>query len=86
MNPQVFLVQEYMEGGTVMQDAYGGPLPVEAAHAYFRHMLQGVGYLHSVGVVHRDIKPQNMLLGADDVLKLADFGTAVFNRYRTCPG
>jgi serine/threonine protein kinase len=71
-----------MEGGTVMPEPLKGPpLPGSVARRYFRDMLKGLEYLHSVGVVHRDIKPQNMLLTKEGRVKMADFGTAVFNRY-----
>ena len=39
-------------------------------------VLSGLGYLHSIGVVHRDITPQNLLLAADGTLKIADFAVA----------
>lgn len=45
---------------------------------YFRDIVAGLAYLHSEGVIHRDIKPQNILLTADGIAKIADFGAAVF--------
>ena len=48
------------------------------AWTYFRDIVAGLAYLHSEGVIHRDIKPQNILLTADGIAKIADFGAAVF--------
>ena len=43
---------------------------------YFEQLIDGLEYLHSKGVVHKDIKPSNLLLDTNDVLKISDFGVA----------
>lgn len=55
-------------------------LSEEQCRLYFRDMILGIEYLHSQGVIHRDIKAENLLLDEDDVLKIADFGVSeLFN-------
>lgn len=51
-------------------------LSEEQCRLYFRDMILGIEYLHSQGVIHRDIKADNLLLDEDDVLKIADFGVS----------
>ncbi|KAH8382354.1 hypothetical protein KR009_002999 [Drosophila setifemur] len=52
-------------------------LPVNFVRLYMYQLLRSMGYLHSLGFCHRDIKPQNMLLDSESgVLKLCDFGSA----------
>lgn len=52
------------------------PLSPADVKAYMQMLLQGLAHVHDAGVVHRDIKPDNMLIGGDSTLKLADFGLA----------
>lgn len=49
-------------------------IPPERAIAYGRQMLEGLACLHEAGIIHRDIKPYNMLITAYDTLKICDFG------------
>lgn len=51
-------------------------LPIWQAHNYFTQLVDGLEYLHSKGIVHKDIKPGNLLLTLDQTLKISDFGVA----------
>lgn len=72
----VLIVMEYVEGET-LRDAIGrGPLPPERTMAVMRDMAAALDHAHAHGVVHRDVKPANILLRHDGIAKLADLGIA----------
>lgn len=51
-------------------------LPLFQAHRYFVQLVNGLEYLHGQRVIHKDIKPGNLLLTLDHSLKISDFGVA----------
>lgn len=51
-------------------------IPLYQAHRYFRQLINGLEYLHGMRVIHKDIKPGNLLLTLDETLKISDFGVA----------
>lgn len=70
---------EYIPGGSiyVLLKKYS-KFNETLTRIYIRHILEGLCYLHSKGIVHRDIKGANILVGNDGVCKLADFGGAKY--------
>ena len=74
---QPFIAMEYVPGRTVKQIiAQGAPLSPAVAVKYACQALDGLAAAHATGIVHRDIKSQNLLVREDDTLKVADFGVA----------
>ena len=73
-----FIAMEYVEGETLAElVARHGPLPAAEVATLGVQMCAALAAAHAAGLVHRDVKPQNLLLGSDGVLKLGDFGIAV---------
>jgi tRNA A-37 threonylcarbamoyl transferase component Bud32 len=74
-----FLVMEFVEGQDLARYAkQKGPIPVALACDFTRQAALGLQHAHERGMVHRDVKPQNMMLTGDGVVKVLDFGLARF--------
>ena len=75
----LYMVLEMCKKGVIMKVGLGDkadPYDEESCRCWFRDLILGIEYLHAQGVVHRDIKPDNLLLTEDDVLKIVDFGVS----------
>ena len=68
-----WLALEYVEGETLQARLRRGPLAIDEAIRVARQLAQALSYVHGCGVLHRDLKPDNVLLRGDDAL-LTDFG------------
>ena len=71
-----YMIVEYISGGSLAQKMAIGRLDHATALRYLRGIAAGLDYAHLHGVVHRDVKPANVLLTAEDTPVLADFGLA----------
>ncbi|CAF4792833.1 unnamed protein product, partial [Rotaria sp. Silwood2] len=60
-----------------------GSLLEGVAQHYFKQLITGMAYLHSLGVAHRDLKAQNILIGHNNLIKIIDFGLASLFRNET---
>lgn len=72
-----YLVMEYVDGddlAAILREA--GPLPIDEAVDVARQAAEGLAAAHAAGLVHRDVKPANLLLDADGTVRLADLGLA----------
>jgi serine/threonine-protein kinase len=76
-----YMVMEFVEGADLKRiirgDGSGKPLPVELALHYAIQICAGIGFAHRAGIVHADVKPQNVLVNSNDqMIKVTDFGIA----------
>lgn len=72
-----YLVLEYLAGGDLQKMCRRGKLPLRQVLKYVEQVCAGLEHAHSNGIIHRDVKPQNLLLTKDhETVKIADFGVA----------
>ncbi|GER30487.1 CBL-interacting protein kinase 23 [Striga asiatica] len=72
---KIYIVMEFVTGGELFDKiASKGKLKEDEARKYFQQLINAVDFCHSRGVYHRDLKPENLLLDANGLLKVSDFG------------
>ncbi|CCG81159.1 Calcium/calmodulin-dependent protein kinase kinase [Taphrina deformans PYCC 5710] len=75
----LYMVLELCKKGVIMNIGFGANASAysdEECRHFFRDLILGIEYLHAQGIAHRDIKPDNLLLSSDLVLKIVDFGVS----------
>ena len=76
-NNTAYVLMEYVDGQTLKEKvAFGGPLSADAAQKIIESILDAVEAVHKAGMLHRDIKPDNLIIGNDGRVVLIDFGSA----------
>ena len=72
----VYLVMEFFDGGDLDKRLKGKAIEPEEALQIFRELMFALGDIHEQGVLHRDLKPQNLMFRSDGTLAILDFGIA----------
>src|SRR5256885_8287045 len=73
-----FLVMEYAPNGTLRQrHPKGTRVPLDIVVSYVKQVADALQYIHTQKLIHRDVKPENMLLGHSNEVLLTEFGTAI---------
>ncbi|MFC1586865.1 protein kinase [Planctomycetota bacterium] len=72
-----YIAMQYVKGRSLKDKLREtGKLPLQQAVKYMRQVVSGMAYAHRIGVIHRDVKPDNVLIDHTDTAKIADFGLA----------
>jgi serine/threonine protein kinase len=71
-----YLVMEFFDGGDLNKRLGNKALPADEALQIFRELMFALGDIHEQGILHRDLKPQNLMFRADGSLAILDFGIA----------
>lgn len=71
-----FIAMAYCEGPTLKELLVDGPLPEDEAFAIVRQVAEGLGAAHQQGIIHRDVKPANIIVAPDGRARIVDFGIA----------
>jgi serine/threonine protein kinase len=72
----VYLVMELLNGGSLGRIMRRGPMPIDTANRVLEQVGSALDYAHECGIIHRDVKPQNILLDEAGQAHLTDFGLA----------
>jgi eukaryotic-like serine/threonine-protein kinase len=73
---RLLMIMEFIDGVTLEQKLREGPVAPRAALSCICRVLDALSYAHSAGVIHRDVKPSNIMITPDGTVKLTDFGIA----------
>ena len=83
-NDQPFVVMDFVSGPNLKEVIAQGPMPIARAVEIIRQVLSGLAHAHEHGIIHRDVKPANIVLsqkaGLGDHVKILDFGLARLNK------
>jgi serine/threonine protein kinase len=71
-----YLVMEYVPGGTLVDRLRAGRREDWEPETVFRELMSALAHVHAAGIIHRDVKPGNVLIGRDGRTRLTDFGVA----------
>lgn len=74
---RIYVSMEYLAKGSLEDEARGAPIALSRAKRLMVDVLRGLGHAHDQGIVHRDVKPANILIGDAGQGKLSDFGLAL---------